>query len=158
MPHSAPAQEERMSDPLVEQARRAALRAYAPYSRFSVGCAIESIDGEIVLGSNMENACYRLGVCAEIAALNAANQAFGLERVARIAVAGGHVGADGALDGDQVVTPCGGCRQSILEAAQLGGRDVEIVSANGKGSESTVQRISELLPNGFGPANLADAG
>jgi cytidine deaminase len=158
VPDSPSTQDPDRHDPLVEQARRAALRAYAPYSRFSVGCAIESIDGEIVLGANMENACYRLGVCAEIAALNAANQAFGLDRVARIAVAGGHVGLGGDLDGDQVVTPCGGCRQSILEAAQLGGRDVEVVSANGDGSRVTAQRISELLPNGFGPANLADAG
>ena len=105
------------NDSLVEQARAAALAAYAPYSRFSVGCAIESVDGAIVVGSNMENACYRLGVCAEIAALTAAQQAFGLDRIARIAVAGGHVGADGALAGSSLVTPCGGCRQSILEAA-----------------------------------------
>src|SRR5690349_22742775 len=84
------------SDSLVAQARAAAARAYAPYSRFSVGCAIESIDGEIVLGANMENACYRLGVCAEISALTAAQAAFGLEKVKRIAVAGGHF-EDGAL-------------------------------------------------------------
>src|SRR5215213_6759444 len=101
-------------DPLVERARAAALDAYAPYSRFSVGCAIESVDGEIALGSNMENACYRLGVCAEISALTAAQQAFGLERIARIAVAGGHVGGGGELAGEAIVTPCGGCRQSIL--------------------------------------------
>jgi cytidine deaminase len=144
-------------DPLVARARAAALGAYAPYSRFSVGCAIESVDGELALGSNMENACYRLGVCAEIAALTAAKQAFGLDRIARIAVAGGHVGADGALAGAAVVTPCGGCRQSILEAAHLSGRDLEIVSANGDGTETTVHRISELLPYGFGPASLADA-
>src|SRR6185436_8674341 len=91
---------------LVERARAAALRAYAPYSRFSVGCAIESVDGEIAVGSNMENACYRLGVCAEISALTAASQAFGLGRIARIAVAGGHVGAGGALAGAAPVTPC----------------------------------------------------
>jgi cytidine deaminase len=143
---------------LVEEARRAALRAYAPYSRFSVGCAIESTDGEIVVGANMENACYRLGVCAEIAALNAANQGFGLDRIARIAVAGGHLAETGELAGAQVVTPCGGCRQSIFEAAQLGGRDVEVISANGDGSETKMQHISELLPSGFGPANLTDAG
>ena len=157
MPDSPSTQDPDRHDPLVEQARRAALRAYAPYSRFSVGCAIESIDGEIVLGANMENACYRLGVCAEIAALNAANQAFGLDRIARIAVAGGHIGEDGALAGTQVVTPCGGCRQSIFEAAQLGGRDLEVISANGDGNERAAKRISDLLPNGFGPANLADA-
>jgi cytidine deaminase len=144
-------------DPLVEQARAAALRAYAPYSRFSVGCAILSLDGEIVLGSNMENACYRLGVCAEIAALTAAQQAFGLDRIARIAVAGGHIGPDEQLAGAAPVTPCGGCRQAIFEAAQLSGRDLEVVSANGDGGESIVSRISELLPLGFGPASLADA-
>src|SRR3954466_3840436 len=91
---------------LVERARAAALRAYAPYSRFSVGCAIESVDGEIAIGSNMENACYRLGVCAETAAWTAASQTFGLCRIARIAVAGGHVGPDGALAGAATVTPC----------------------------------------------------
>src|SRR3990170_8649744 len=102
---------------LVERARAAALRAYAPYSRFHVGCAIESVDGEVVSGANMENACYRLGICAEQSALSAAQHKFGLDKVARIAVAGG--------EGEVVCTPCGGCRQAILEAAQLSGRDVE---------------------------------
>ncbi|MDB5691252.1 MAG: cytidine deaminase [Alphaproteobacteria bacterium] len=142
---------------LVERARKAALGAYAPYSGFSVGCAVESTDGEVAIGANMENACYRLGVCAEIAALTAAQQAFGLEKIARIAVSGGHV-ADGAIAGGILVTSCGGCRQSMLEAAQLSGRDIEIVSANGDGSETRTDRISELLPHGFGPANLKDAG
>jgi cytidine deaminase len=142
---------------LVERARSAALKAYAPYSRFSVGCAIESVDGEIATGANMENACYRLGVCGEIAALTAAQAAFGLDKVARLAVAGGHV-RDGALAGDAVVTSCGGCRQSILEAAQLAGSDVEVISANGDGTEIRTDRISTLIPHGFGPANLKDAG
>ena len=88
------------SNPLVERAREAALAAYAPYSRFSVGCAIESEDGEIAIGSNMENACYRLGVCAELAALTTASQTFGLKKIARIAVTGGNVGPDGRLRGE----------------------------------------------------------
>ena len=146
------------TDPLVERAREAALAAYAPYSRFSVGCAIESVNGEVAVGSNMENACYRLGVCAEISALAAASQMFGLKNIARIAVTGGHIGADRRLTGGSVVTSCGGCRQSILEAAHVSGKDIEIISANGEGSEVRVSTISELLPHGFGPANLADAG
>lgn len=145
-------------DPLVEQARAAALKAYAPYSKFSVGCAIESVDGEVVLGANMENACYRLGICAEISALTAARQAFGLDRVARVAVAGGHIGADGALAGTGPVTPCGGCRQAIYEAADLSGLDIEVTSANGDGTETIVKTIRALLPDGFGPASLKDAG
>jgi cytidine deaminase len=143
---------------LIERARAAALKAYAPYSGFSVGCAIESVDGEVAVGANMENACYRLGVCAEISALTAANQSFGLDRVARIAVVGGAVGPDGSLTGQMVVTSCGGCRQSILEAAQLSGRDVEMISSNGDGSEVDVRTINDLLPRGFGPDNLKDAG
>jgi cytidine deaminase len=146
-----------MTDPLIERARQAALRAYAPYSRFSVGCAIESVDGEVAVGSNMENACYRLGVCAEQAALTAAQQAFGLDRIARIAVAGGNA-AEGRLRGEGTVTPCGGCRQAILEAAHVAGRDLEVISASGDGAHAVTSRISELIPHGFGPANLKDGG
>src|SRR3954462_4898431 len=131
---------------LIEKAREAALRAYAPYSGFSVGCAIVSVDGQVVTGANMENACYRLGLCAEQSALTAAQHAFGLDRVARIAVSGG--------TGEAVCTPCGGCRQAILEAAQLGGRDIEILCSSGDGSGGEGYRIGELTPNGFGPANL----
>ena len=141
---------------LIARAREAALKAYAPYSGFSVGCAVESVDGEIAVGANMENACYRLGVCAEVSALTAACQTFGLDRVKRIAVAGGRV-ENGALAGEQVVTSCGGCRQSILEAAQLSGSDVEMISSSGDGAQVDVRRISDLLPLGFGPDNLKDA-
>jgi cytidine deaminase len=146
------------SHPLVERAREAALAAYAPYSRFSVGCAIEAVNGEVAVGSNMENACYRLGVCAEISALTAASQTFGLKNIVRIAVTGGNIGADGRLAGEAVVTSCGGCRQSILEAAHVSGEDIDVISASGDGRKVRVSRISELLPHGFGPANLADAG
>jgi len=141
---------------LIALARSAALKAYAPYSGFHVGCAIESVDERVVTGANMENACYRLGICAEQSALTAAQHSFGLGNVARIAVAGG--GSDGdVLTGDLICTPCGGCRQAILEAAQLGGRDVEIVCSNGDGSGVERHKIGELIPHGFGPANLQDA-
>ena len=143
---------------LLERAREAALGAYAPYSRFSVGCAVESADGDVVVGSNMENACYRLGVCAELAALAAAQQAFGLDKIVRIAVTGGHVGPGGELAGEAVVTSCGGCRQSILEAAHVAARDIEVVCASGDGGAVETYRISALIPHGFGPGNLEDAG
>ena len=142
---------------LIAAARAAALKAYAPYSNFSVGCAIESVDGQIVTGANMENACYRLGLCAEVSALTLAQATFGLDRVARIAVAGGD-GSGAELGGAAAVTPCGGCRQSILEAAQLSGRDVEILCASGDGQTIERHTIGALLPHGFGPASLSDAG
>jgi cytidine deaminase len=105
----------------------------------------------------MENACYRLGLCAEQSALTAAQHGFGLDKVMRIAVAGGD-GSGSELSGDQTVTPCGGCRQAILEAAQLGGRDIEIICSNGNGSAVERHHISSLIPHGFGPANLKDSG
>jgi cytidine deaminase len=142
---------------LIAAAREAALKAYAPYSRFSVGCAIESVDGAVATGVNVENACYRLGVCAEQSALSAAHLAFGLQNVLRIAVAGGD-GSGGALTGDIVCTPCGGCRQAIYEASCLSGRDIEVICSNGHGSAVERHRISTLTPHGFGPANLKDAG
>ena len=131
---------------LIALARAAAAKAYAPYSNFHVGCAIESVDGEVVTGANMENACYRLGICAEQSALTAAQHQFGLGKVARVAVVGG--------SGEMVCTPCGGCRQAILEAAQLGGRDVEILCGSGDGSAVERHTIGDLIPFGFGPANL----
>jgi len=142
---------------LIAAARQAALKAYAPYSGFSVGCAIESADGAVVTGVNVENACYRLGVCAEQSGLSAAQTAFGLQNVARIAVAGGD-GSGEALAGDIVCTPCGGCRQAIYEASCLSGRDIEIICSNGDGSAVERYKISILIPHGFGPANLKDAG
>ena len=138
-------------DQLIALARAAALKAYAPYSRFSVGCAIESVDGEVVTGANLENACYRLGICAEQSALSAAQHAFGLAKVARIAVAGGDAGS-GELTGDMTCAPCGGCRQAILEAAHVGGRDIEILSVSGSGTEVERHTIAALIPHGFGPA------
>ena len=131
---------------LLGLARAAAAKAYAPYSNFHVGCAIESVDGEVVTGANMENACYRLGLCAEQSALTAAQHQFGLDNVARIAVVGG---TDAT-----VCTPCGGCRQAILEAGQLSGRDLEILCGSGDGSTVERHTIGELIPFGFGPANL----
>ena len=138
---------------LIAAARQAALGAYAPYSRFSVGCAIESVDGQVVTGVNVENACYRLGVCAEQSAL----LAFGLDNVARIAVSGGD-GSGAALAGAIVCTPCGGCRQAIHEASCLSGRDIEIICSSGDGENVEHHRISTLIPHGFGPANRQDAG
>src|SRR5215218_1245967 len=135
-------------DELITRAREAASRAYAPYSSFNVGCAIESVDGQVVTGANMENACYRLGICAEQSALTAAQHKFGLDKVARIAVAGGGL-EDASLTGDLACTPCGGCRQAILEAAQLARREVEILCSNGEGSAVERHSIATLIPYGF---------
>ena len=141
---------------LIAAARAAALKAYAPYSGFSVGCAILSVDGQLVTGANMENACYRLGLCAEQSALTTAQHIFGMHAIDRIAVAGGD-GTGEALSGEQTCTPCGGCRQALLEASHLAGRDFGILCSSGDGTRHERLTVSTLIPHGFGPANLSDA-
>ncbi|RJY10016.1 cytidine deaminase [Aurantiacibacter aquimixticola] len=135
------------ADRLVEAALQARQKAYAPYSNFLVGAAVESVNGDIAVGANMENACYRLGVCAEQSALAAAAQAFGLGKVARIAVVGGPRGDD--TGGGGPITPCGGCRQAIAEAAQQAGCDTEILCCDAAGEDRLTTTIRQLLPAAF---------
>ena len=136
-----------MNDAALDAALKARDRAHAPYSRFHVGCAVESVDGEVAVGANMENACYRLGVCAEQSALAAAQQAFGLENVARVVVVGGF--ADAGDEPGDAVMPCGGCRQAIAEAAGLARRDIEVVCHDHRGRDTVRSTIGELLPAAF---------
>jgi cytidine deaminase len=135
---------------LVAVARAAAAHAYAPYSRFAVGAALLLSDGTVVIGANLENASYGLSLCAETAALAAANSAGRLADVVAIAVAGG------AMDsaGDAIVSPCGRCRQLLTEAAQLGDRDILVHCASMSGTAIETHPLSALLPLAFGPRNL----
>lgn len=137
---------------LVERAQEACARAYAPYSRFAVGAAVRSKSGKIHSAANVENASYGLTICAEAAALSAANAA-GDFAVEAIAVAGFSI-SDAEVS-SQVVTPCGSCRQIIAEAARLAGIDVRILCCNGELSGIIASTISELLPSAFG---LGDDG
>lgn len=136
---------------LLKEAAKAAETAYAPYSKFSVGAAVRTRSGKTYIGSNLENAAYGVGMCAEVAALTAANSSRDYDVVA-IAVLG-HPTGDPAL-GHDIVTPCGRCRQMIYEASQVSGDDVRVICANGDRSKVKAWTISELLPDGFGPHNL----
>jgi cytidine deaminase len=134
-------------DILIEAAREAATRAYAPYSQFQVGAALAFADGSVVIGSNVENASYGLSLCAEtVAAASAMNSGLRGGLVA-VAVIGGKLGAEPVT-----VTPCGRCRQVLNELAQLGGTDPVIWCAGGE--EVLELRLSDLLPHAFGPDNL----
>lgn len=145
------------NDKLIARARDAAAHAYAPYSGFSVGAALETRDGRVFVGTNMENASYGLAMCAEVGALTAATAAGALTDIVRIAVVGGRPGPDGALTGTDPVRPCGRCRQLISEAAQLGGIDIDVVCSSGDGNAIDTAPISELLPRAFGPRDLGMA-
>ncbi len=136
---------------LAEMAQAASAHAYAPYSGFAVGAAVRTVGGQIYCGANLENASYGVGMCAEVAALTAANSAgdFNVEAIAVI----GHKFIKPRVF-SIVVTPCGRCRQLIFEAAQISTLDVRVISCNGNLSEVTLTGISELLPDAFGPRNL----
>jgi cytidine deaminase len=139
---------------LVAAARAASRQAYAPYSGFHVGAALLFADGAILTGSNVENASYGLSLCAEA---NAVARAMGEGRrggLVAVAVAGGKPDAAGeAVIGPEPVMPCGRCRQLLHELAALGETDPEVIGI----AAGTLQRaaLSALLPNAFGPANLA---
>jgi cytidine deaminase len=127
-----------LTDPLIAAARRAQARAYAPYSNFRVGAALEGVDGNVFLGCNVENASYGLTICAERAAVCAAVSA-GATRFRRAVV---------VSDSDPPAAPCGACRQVLAEF----GLDLTI---DGVGSKQAVSwRLSELLPAAFGPEQL----
>lgn len=115
-------------------------RAYAPYSRFSVGAAILADDGKIYAGCNIENAAYPIGNCAEPSAI-AAMIAGGGKRIRRMYVTG---------PGSAPVTPCGGCRQRIREFAD---QDVVVIS-HGVEGQPLHQTVAQLLPHSFGPEYL----
>ncbi|MBI4921188.1 MAG: cytidine deaminase [Devosia nanyangense] len=115
-------------------------RAYAPYSRFSVGAAILADDGKIYAGCNIENAAYPIGNCAEASAI-AAMVAGGGRRIVRLYVTG---------PGAAPVTPCGGCRQRIREFADP---DVVVIS-HGVDGAALSQTVAQLLPHSFGPEFL----
>lgn len=144
-----------MTEPaqLIEAARAAAAHAHAPYSRFAVGAALLLTDGSIVTGTNFENASYGLSLCAETVAIATVNAQGRLADVVAIGVVGGMI-RDGAIVGADVVRPCGRCRQVINEAAQIGGRDIRVHCAGAEGDALTSYRLSELLPDAFGPADL----
>jgi len=128
---------------LMDVAIKAMGQAYAPYSQFPVGAAILDESGTIHAGANIENAAYPVGNCAEASAIAAMVMAGG-SRIATIAVAGG--------DGNLLCTPCGACRQRIRE---FGAADTPVLVGGPDGLQRRFT-LGELLPESFGPENLAD--
>ena len=127
---------------LIDEARAARELAYVPYSRFKVGAALETKDGRVFRGCNVENASYGLCNCAERTAFFSA-------------IAHGYVPGDFAAlavigDTDGPIAPCGACRQVILE---LGGNDLAVVLANLKGDVMETTAAAQLS-NAFGGRDL----
>lgn len=133
-----------MSVDLVEAAIAAMAKAYAPYSNFPVGAAVRGASGKVYSGCNVENAAYPQGCCAEASAISALVMG-GERRLVEAAVAGA---------GNELVTPCGGCRQRLREFASDA---VKIHLCGPEGLRRTLT-LEELLPHSFGPEHLGKPG
>ena len=134
---------------LFDAAKKVRENAYAAYSNFHVGCAILLQNGEIVTGSNQENAAYPSGLCAERTAVFYANSQYPDVPVKAIAIA---AYANGEYLQDPI-TPCGGCRQVLLETESRYGKDVKMILY---GTEKTyvMENVKQLLPLSFGKERL----
>ncbi|GGY98067.1 cytidine deaminase [Novosphingobium colocasiae] len=136
-------------DTLIAHARAVAAHAHAPYSGFNVGAALLLADGSVVTGANVENASYGLSLCAETVAVAKVLSEPWRGGVLALAVSGGPADAPGST---VQVTPCGRCRQVLMELAGLDGSD-PLVWCDGP-DEVLELRLSALLPHAFGPGAL----
>jgi cytidine deaminase len=133
----------------LEAAIRVLENSYNPYSGFSVGATLISTEGELITGTNFECAAYGSTICAERAAILRANSK-GIRNVTGLAL----IARDKGSDIDDIISPCGSCRQLLFELAQVSGNDIEIVLSSTNKEKIRVTSIAELLPLGFGPDDL----
>ncbi|MBR6202078.1 MAG: cytidine deaminase [Bacteroidaceae bacterium] len=130
---------------LLDEARRATYRSYAPYSHFSVGAAVELTNGTIVSGSNQENAAYPSGLCAERTAVFYANSRYPEQPIRRICIVARNT--EGQFL-QRPISPCGACRQVLLEAEQRAKNAIEVL-LYGTDGVYIISSIKDLLPLGF---------
>ena len=134
---------------LLKAARVGAQNAYAPYSHFKVGAAILLNNGEIIIGNNQENAAYPSGLCAERTALFYANAQFSEQAVDAIAIA---AYSNGDFT-EKPISPCGACRQVILEAQNRYKQPIRIY-LYGKKEIYIIEKITDILPLSFSGDSL----
>lgn len=134
---------------LIREAEKARESAYNPYSKFYVGAALLTKYGTMIRGANVENASYGITLCAERSAFARAN-AKDVRNIEAIAIST----RGETFDVKEPTMPCGACRQWIYEFSQISDRDIEIISASTNREKIFLARISELLPNAFGPKDF----
>jgi len=129
---------------LISKAIEAGKNAYAPYSGFNVGAAVRLENGEIITGSNQENAAYPSGLCAERVALFYAGAKYPGTRILSVAIAA----TKGGKPVGKPVSPCGGCRQVMVETERRHARPMEIL-LYGTEKIRIIHNASDLLPLPF---------
>jgi cytidine deaminase len=134
---------------LVDEAKKSTGSSYAPYSKFNVGAALLLANGEVVCGTNQENAAYPSGLCAERVAMFYANSRYPDVAPKALAIA---TFADGDFL-DEPITPCGACRQVLLESEIRYGEDIDVLLYGRKGVY-VVKSVKSLLPLAFDKSAL----
>ena len=135
---------------LVKRAHQSAKKAYSPYSGFRVGAAILLANGKIITGNNQENAAYPSGLCAErTAAFYAASQ-YPDTPFLKIAISS----ITPFQTETKPVSPCGSCRQSLLEYEERDDQKIEVILAAENGEVYVFESIAQLLPYSFGSSDL----
>jgi cytidine deaminase len=135
---------------LLKRCVEAMQSAYAPYSKFHVGAALLLEDGTVVLGNNQENAAYPSGLCAERVAIFAAGANHPQKRITAIAI----TAASANYTSGDPVTPCGACRQSMLEYELKQDSPIPLYLLSPTGQVTRIPAVSQLLPLHFDAKNL----
>lgn len=130
---------------LMEEAKKARLKAYAPYSNFLVGAAILLENGKVVTGSNQENSSYPSGLCAERTAIYAAGANYPNSAIKSLAITAGPRETVNTIP----VPPCGACRQAVAEYEQKQNEPIEVYFMAQEGKVCKVHSLLELLPLAF---------
>ena len=135
---------------LIEHSRKMTNNAYAPYSRFFVGAAILLENGEIIMGSNQENAAYPSGLCAERVAIFSASANYPGVKIKAIAVS---ARSDKHLV-DYPVSPCGACRQVLVEYEFNQKESIKLLLSGISGKVYLIDKVRDLLPFSFTAEDL----
>ncbi|MEO7314096.1 MAG: cytidine deaminase [Ginsengibacter sp.] len=135
---------------LLKQARLVTQNAYAPYSNFLVGAYAKLVNGEIVTGTNQENASYPAGICAERTLMSVAATLFPGVGMDTIAISYHNLNGKS----DQPAGPCGICRQSFAEFQARTGHPIRVILGGMEGRVLILDNISDLLPLSFGEGDM----
>lgn len=135
---------------LLRAAINATSLAYAPYSGFQVGAAALLANGAVVLGTNQENASYPVGICAERVLLGNVAMQYPQEKIVTMAIS--YHSAKRASD--QPISPCGMCRQALVEFEHRTNAPIRLLLAGESGSVMIIERAGLLLPFAFSPREL----
>lgn len=136
---------------LLQKAHDSTALAYAPYSKFHVAAVARMKNGAILAATNQENASYPVGLCAERTLLGALSAMHPGVAVDTIAISYYNHASDG---GNHPASPCGLCRQTLLEYEQRLGHPIRLILAGPAGPIWIIKKVKDLLPFGFGPADL----